>query len=349
VIDQLGKVLKDLPNLCITISTVIPDKLTSLENRYDEMTQASYPLHHLILKSDLDDMANQLSAIAQRVKSFNLKGVSDDLDQMQHRIDSYFDGFDKEKSARVVFEKECDGIYKEDNSLEDQFIQLCHALPGIRKVYAIGPEEQGKLDSIQNMINKAGATKRSLDTYVHSATKQPYSILVEKMHALRDQAEEASGAISDFQHFLLSLKTDSENANSSLSIYWQRLKRSEKIVRDINLDAVTKRFMPSIDALYATLDSLYADLSTLPIDVKKVDADLTVLRSSGDQLVHDVEKTQEDLTMAENAMVFANRHRISSGDINSLLIQTEGLFYSGNFTASYEQATDAVKHLKESD
>jgi septation ring formation regulator EzrA len=347
VVDQVGKILQFLPNICLLISSVIPDKLTSLSSHYDEMIQAGYPLHHILLRNDMDAMSQELKHLSERVQNLDLAGVQKELDDMQKRIDAYLAAFDKEKEARVIFEKEKDGIYSEETSLENNFINLCHALPKIRTIYLLGADEQTEVDAIQNTINKAGASKRSLDTYVHSATKQPYSILVDKMHTLRDQAADASKSIAQFQAYLQSLKNDSEAANSALKVYSARLRQTEKAVREINLDAITNTYVPRIQELYGTIDTLNGDLSALPIDVKKVDADLGSLKNKGDVLIDEVAKAVKDMNDAEAAMVYANRFRAASGEIDTALVQAESLFYAGNFRQSYELANNAVKNLKE--
>jgi len=347
VVDQVGKILQFLPNICLLISSVIPDKLTSLSSHYDEMIQAGYPLHHILLRNDMDAMSQELKHLSERVQNLDLAGVQKELDDMQKRIDAYLAAFDKEKEARVIFEKEKDGIYSEETSLENNFINLCHALPKIRTIYLLGADEQTEVDTIQNTINKAGASKRSLDTYVHSATKQPYSILVDKMHTLRDQAADASKSIAQFQAYLQSLKNDSEAANSALKVYSARLRQTEKAVREINLDAITNTYVPRIQELYGTIDTLNGDLSALPIDVKKVDADLGSLKNKGDVLIDEVAKAVKDMNDAEAAMVYANRFRAASGEIDTALVQAESLFYAGNFRQSYELANNAVKNLKE--
>jgi septation ring formation regulator EzrA len=115
---------------------------------------------------------------------------------------------------------------------------------------SLGADEQTQVDAIQNTINKAGASKRSLDTYVHSATKQPYSILVDKMHTLRDQANDASKSIVSFPSLSQSLKNDSEAANNALKVYSARLRQAEKAVREINLDSVSNVIFPRIQELF---------------------------------------------------------------------------------------------------
>lgn len=352
VISQISKVLKTLPNICLQIQSVIPDKLSSLESHYEELTAQGYPLYHLLTKTTATEMRSELLDIASKVKSFELAGVEEELDQMLQRLDSFNEAFDKEKRAREVFEKECNGIVESEKGLEQSFISLCHAWPKIKTIYFLGGDDQAKVDEIQKLINKAGASKRSLDACRHSLTQQPYSILVERMYSLRDQASDASLAMNSFQEYLKSLKSDSEAAALALKTYTLRLRDAEKLIHDINLEAVTKKYAPSLEAIYVTLDSLKEDLrkdplNPSPIDVKKVKADLSALTSSGDLLFSDLLSMSEELSRAENSIVFANRHRSLSAEVNSALVQAEALFYKGEFKAAYDIAEKSSAPFKE--
>ena len=242
VLKQLSKALKDMPDLCVTIQTVIPEKLDSLENRFDELTKAGYPLHHLLFRTNIEEMRNQTAAIGQRIQQFDLSGAQQELDGILAKIEEYFDSFEKEKSARVKFENECDGVYRKDSEIEKKYIRLCNALPDIRKIYVIASAEQSKLDEIQKQINKAGATKRSLDTLIHSNTKQPYTLLLEKMTTLKEESEKSDSAIDEFNQYLFSLKKDTDDAASAIQRYFYELAQDEYIIRKIGLEEVSQRF-----------------------------------------------------------------------------------------------------------
>jgi septation ring formation regulator EzrA len=86
----------------------------------------------------MDAMNQELKLLSERVQNLDLTGVQKELDDMQKQIDDYVAGFDKEKEARLIFEKEKDGIYSDENRLENDFINLCHALPKIRTIYLLG-------------------------------------------------------------------------------------------------------------------------------------------------------------------------------------------------------------------
>ncbi|MCI1245184.1 MAG: septation ring formation regulator EzrA [Bacilli bacterium] len=344
--DSLAATLRALPNVCVSIQSVLPDKIASLQNRYDEMIKDGYPLYHILLPDDFAALKDELASLAKRVQDFDMRGVEKELDDMAHHLEGYGAKFDSEKAARTVFQAECDGVYAKENDLEKNFIVLCNALPAVRKIYQMSGEE-ARIDAIQSAINKAGASRRNLDSVIHTATKQPYSLLVERMRSLKAQDEEATKQIADFQSYLVSLKTDSEKANAALSVYWSRLKGAEKTLRDLNVKPIYDRYESRIDDLYATLDGLSDDLRSMPIDVKKVDADLIALESGADAFVESVAKDRGEADDAEKAIVFANRFRGDSGELNALMIQCEGLFYSGDFTKAKAAAEEAVSHIQE--
>ncbi|MCF0112401.1 MAG: hypothetical protein HUJ60_00280, partial [Bacilli bacterium] len=333
------------PNLCVEIQSVIPDKLISLQNRFEEMKYAGYPLHHLIVEGNFAEMRTELTELTKRMQNFDLDGVQDGLDALLARIDDYFSSFDKEKDARVVFESECEGIYRDNGAVEKKYIHLSNALPDVKKIYVIPTDEQTKIDLIKTDINKAGATKRSLDTFIHSGTKQPYSLLVEKMHTLRDETNEASVAIEDFTRYLHSLKADTEEAANCLPLYDRQLHENEFALRKIGLDAITEKYQAVIDDLYLTIDEIYGLLHA-PIDVVRINELLSHLKTSGDSVARGIHDDAENMYLADASMLYANRDRLHLNEIQIVMSQAEVRYFSGDFQGAYTLSTEGMKRLR---
>ena len=346
VIRELGKSLQVLPNICISITTVIPDKMSSLQNRYDEMIRADFPLHHLIVKGNIQDMNTMLDEIIAQVKVFDFRGVEEKLDGIIARIDEYFDLFDKEKEARLVFENECDSVYSFAALVDRKNIRLSNSLADVKKIFVISSDAQSSIDSIGVLINKAGATKRSLDTFVHSGTKQPFSILVEKMNALRDEAEQASNAIDDFDRYLHSLKDDTESAVNEAQIFYAKLPQCEVSLDKMGLPVLEEKYRPTIERCYDLIDIIFDTANTLPIDVSKVNQDVLELHDLGTALVEGLMSDYDACRKAEGAIVYANRERRRFGEVNDILKQAETLYFSGEFARVSDETTACLRRLR---
>ncbi len=346
IIKELNRCLQELPNICITITSVIPDKLASLQNRYEEMRRADFPLHHLIVKGNIEDMNNQLTTITKRVTEFDLDNVMEELDAIMARISEYFDLFDKEKEARLVFENECDAIYAEESTIEKKYIRLSNSMPQVNGIYVISPKAQSQIDSIKNLINKAGATKRSLDTFIHAGTKQPYSILVEKMHALRDEAEEASSAIDDFERYLISLKNDTEGSLVEMEQFYAKLHAAEVALARIDLPLVREKYASAIADCYGYIDEINRLINTLPIDVDAVNDNIAKLHEKGSACIGAIMNDLEQCHLADAAILLANRDRRHLGEVNDTMNQTESYYFAGDFHRAYVEATACVRRLR---
>jgi len=346
-IKEIGKVITKLPNLCALVTSVIPDKIASLMNAYEEMVDAKYPLHHLIVKNNIYDMNRELDSLTKRIKNFDVAGVGDALEDIIARVEEYFVLFEEEKKARVIFDAECEGIYVTVNTLEKKFIKLCNTIPEVKKIYVISPEYINKINDIQSEINKVGATKRSLDTFIHSATKQPYSILVTKMHELRDESNLVLSMMEDFQIYLDSLKVTAENAYSLIFDFYARVKKAEKMVRDVSLEKFTAKYSQPLEKIYLSLDTINQVLNILPIDIDVVSVNTHTLTQDGEKILNEIESEHNMMALAESAILYANRDRQHLSDIHHLMLQSEANFFAGNFEKAYVDTSNALRKLRQ--
>ncbi|HBF68905.1 MAG TPA: hypothetical protein DDW20_06340 [Firmicutes bacterium] len=351
ILIEVSNAMGELPNLCASVISVVPDKISSLENAYELMQQENYPLHHLGVSRTIKDMRDELNELTIRIRQFDITGVSGRIDFILSRIDEFFVSFDEEKKAKEKFDVENDSIYSNVNTIERRFIKLCNTIPEVGKVYIINDEHQAKITSINNDINKLGALKRSLDTLIHSSTKQPYTLLIEKMDELKDASESVITEMDDFSNYISSLRTDSENAYHLIYDYFFKIKENEKIVKDINVEKISQKYQSKFDRLYTLLNSIYNLLLVTPIDVDKINNYVNEVHDINNQ-IFDKGAIYQDYNMmiaATNAIIYANRKRQHTTEISSLIDQAEELFNDGEFEQSYIIAGNALSKSSETD
>lgn len=345
---EISNAMGELPNLCAMVVSYIPEKIASLENAYEIMIQDNYPLHHLGVSSSIKELKQENDELTTKIKQFNLHGVSDRLDDIASRIDAFFKLFEEEKEARRFFEEENESIYQTVNTIERRFIKLCNYIPEVSKIYIINDEHQSKINSIQNDINKLGALKRSLDTFIHSSTKQPYSLLANKMKELTEASNTVIGAMDDFQKYLSSLRSDTEEAYKLVFEYFFKVKEGEKQVRDMEVEKMDEKYAPSFDRLYELLNNINSLLQVTPINVDAVNENVNELHSLNEDILDNGAISQDNnmRLLAENAILYANRDRHNFSDIDDLAKQAETLYNNGDFEQSYVVAGSALEKIR---
>lgn len=345
---EISNSMPELPNLCAMVTSYIPEKISSLENAYEIMRQDDYLLDHLSVPASITQMRKENDILSLRIKRFDLKGVGDELNEISSRIDEFFKLFDEEKKGRESFERDNESIYQTVNTIERRFIKLCNSIPEVGKIYIINDEHKNNITAIQTDINKLGALKRSLDTFKHPSSRQPYSLLANKMNELNEASNTVIAALDDFQKYLVSLKTDTEYAYNLIYEYFFKVKEGEKVVRDINVKNIDEKYSGQFDHFYELLNSICSLLAKSPIDVDQVNSYVNELQSLKEDILDDGAIAQDFniKVLAENAIIYANRDRHHFSDIDDLVKQAESLFNNGEFEKAYVVAGQALDKIR---
>ena len=343
VIEQLKNVLVDLPKLCVLVGKILPEKVSSLENESDSLTMQGYPLHHLLLTKKFEEYNNELNNLKNRLISLNIKDVKEDVDKFQNDIEIMHDNFRKEVDAKIYFDQNQNDIYNKVLILEKNFLRLVSLLPEMNRVYKISEEETKRINVLKDDINQLGSSKRVLDTFVHSSTPQPYSILQVKLEKLIDDYNSVSKEVSDFKVFLESLKLTSEEAYNLVFSYYYRLKQCELQLQNIAINATIEKYQPKIEQCYQLLNEIEEIIKVTPIDMELITSKVDELKTITNDLFDNVNNTSNVSQMAESAILYANRDRKHQIDVHQQLLLSEQLFFNGEFEKTYHDVVSLLK------
>ncbi len=350
ILHELTIHMSDLPALCTMVSSVIPDKIASVEMAYKELIEQKYPLYHLCVGQTIADFNKELEDITHQIRIFKVAGLADRLEDISNKLDAFFTSFDEEKAARELFENNNESVYSTVNLIERNFIKLRNTIPEVGKFFIINEDHKTKINNIQNNINKVGALKRSLDTFIHSATKQPYSILLNKMDELSAASNAIISDIEEYNSYISSLKADAEKAYAVVFDAYDKVKSAEQQVMKMNVKKVSEKYQPKFDELYKLLNDIYNCLITNPIDIDKVNSLLHEYYEIANTILDDGEVSTDYnlMVLAENSILFANRHRYHLADVDSQLSLAETYFQNGDFQNASITASNVLKRIKES-
>lgn len=347
ILDEISNDMSKLPNLCTMVTTYIPDKISSLENAFEIMQRDHFPLEHLCVKSAIREMKDEVNVYTTKIKRFDLKNVDEELNNIVSRIDEFITLFDDEKKARQEFESNNESIYSMVTTIERRFIKLCNTIPEVQKIYVVNEVQQTNINNIHNSINRLGALKRSLDTYIHSATKQPYSMLVSKMRELKTASDEVIASMDDFMKYIASLKNDSEEAFKHIYEGFYKVKEIERTLRKIDIEKIDAKYHEIVEQYYEYLKEVNVLLKTKPINVEKINNDIVEMTKIENEYFGKglIGSTYNMMVLATNSIVYANRDRGNFADINDLINQAENMYYDGEFEQSYRVSGSSLAKI----
>ena len=242
VVTALESALSQLPNLCILVNTVIPEKIDALKKNYDEVEACGLPLYNLSFPMRLGEWNTDLQIIRTKLTKLEITNIMESLDTLQSEIEEVQYQLNEEQSAKKYFEDNNQTIYNQVIELEKVFLKICSLLPEVYNTYVVTDDHKEKVEELKQTMNTLGTVKQSLDNYVHSALKQPFSSLKNKLDELSEQYEKAKVGIDEFKEYVEFLKSSSEEAYTLVFVYYYRLKQVESLLREIALPLFSEQY-----------------------------------------------------------------------------------------------------------
>lgn len=342
LVKQIDVLLDVLPNICTELTSVLPDKILSLKERYTTMLKEGYPLNHILSNAGIEVMDKNVKNMLANVKNLNNNGVSKFIDDLHKIIEMYNEKFDQEVAAKKEFDSKNEQINREENIIHQKYVNLTNSIPQIKNFYLLGSDDNAKLAEMNKSVSEVSSAKTLLDNYVHSNSRQLYTVLVTKMNDLDRLVKKAKEQIEYFEAYLQSLKSDAEAAAALIKEQFPKAKEYESQLYALNVDALVKKYSPRFELVYSIIDTIYDELNKRPINVVKVNEEVAKLKNESLALYNELLLTKGNLTDAENSIVRANRYRSEDVANDQLIVQAENMFQN----CLYKEAYNTTKDIK---
>ncbi len=345
VITALEAALSGLPNLCILVQSVVPEKIEALTNEYNAVEKRGVPLFNLSFKHRVEVWNKSLEDIKKQLINLQTSGVMNRINQITDEIEKTRGLLNVEVDDKTIFEDVADRLYKAAINLEKEFLKICSLLPEVEKIYIISEEQRQHIETLKENMNRMGSSKRTLDNYIHSGTKQPYSILRKKLDELQADYDVAEKGLNDFKAYIDSLRTSCEDAYNLIFVYFYRCKQAEAILREISVPDLTVQYQNEISTCYDILNEIDEYLKIQPIDVTHVNEKVEQIKNIANKLLDDVDNKHREQQLAESAIVYVNRDRNHQNDVHQQLTLLEESFYKGEFVKVYHDANALYRRM----
>lgn len=346
VLAALEESFDNLPVFCVRITKVIPRRIEEIKEKYQELEQKEFPLHHLKVMSRIESYKFSLDELTKNICNFKINNIQESLDNIDQDIISIFKEFEAEEEAKSFFDQNCDNMYSATYEFEKQFKRIKRALPEYKEVYLIKDKYLDKIVELEKDINNIQTIKRDLDNYIHSSTRQPYTIIASKINDMISEMHRIEEIIRDFNQYLNSLKIDSEKAYKTICDYYIKLKDAEYVLREMAVPSYSNRLKSSFDRAFAYLEQVGDIIKVKPIDVSAANDYLDNARELIDNLLRDVQEQSGQRKYAEDSIVYANQYRQGFIDCKYQLNNAGTSFFEGDFTRTIDETVQIIKKMR---
>lgn len=341
MVDHMTIVVNEVPDLVLLAKKLIPKRIEQLSETYEEMMEKEYPLDHLKITYNLEESLKNVNKIIDRIKVLNLEDCMFELKTMLEYLDSLFKEFEKEKQSRKIYDDESLSFNKKLKKINNIVADIYNQIDDIKHMYDLKDKDVEVIDDVNaKLIDLNHKYKASLDEL--DKKQIWYSNMLQQLkqysYVLKEVEEELDVSLKT----LGNMYEDEVRAREQLDEIQSLLNQSKIKIRSYKLPIISNNYFVQLAEANDAIIEIIKELEKKPISIKILNTRVDTARD----LVLKVFDTTNDMIktakLAEIAIVYGNRFRSETENVDRGLNRAEMLFYKGNYKGSLEVSINAI-------
>lgn len=341
VIGNLKVIIEETRPIVSLGKSLIPKKEDDIKNIYDKMTREGYNLEYLNIDANIEEANKKIKDIFGRLNVLNVEDSLFELKTMHDYFDSLYADFDKERYSKKIYEDYSRSILIKATKLEKVNNELYKKIGDIKYSYDLTDDEVSVISEIKDEIMNIRASYDKVVDIARSKTLA-YSKLAREMEIINSRLVKTEEKLNGALKTLGSLKEDELRAREQLEEIKRILSQTKEKIRSYKLPIVPKNYYVEMSEAMEAINELVKELDKRPISIKILNLRVDTARDLVLKVYNTVNETVKTAKMAETAIVYGNRYRVTNKEVDFGLIKAENAFLKGNFKNSLENAINAI-------
>jgi len=341
VIGNLNVIIEETRPIVSLGKNLIPKKEEDIKNIYDKMSKDGYNLEYLNIDYNIEEANKKIQDIFQRLNVLNVEDSLFELKTMHDYFDSLYADFDKERYSKKIYEDYSRSILIKATKLEKVNNELYKKIGDIKYSYDLTDDEVNVIAEIKKEIMDIRASYDKVVDIARSKTLA-YSKLAREMEIINSKLVRTEEKLNGALKTLGSLKEDELRAREQLDEIKRILSQTKEKIRSYKLPTIPKNYYVEISEAMEAINELVKELDKRPISIKILNLRVDTARDLVLKVYNTVNETVKTAKMAETAIVYGNRYRVTNKEVDFGLSKAESAFLKGNFKSSLENAISAI-------
>ncbi len=348
-IDEMLKhmeiVLEEVPSIVLMACNILPLKIKEINDMYYDMKKSGYPLDYLNVEYNIEEANKKIIEVLKRTTILDLEDSLFELKVLIDYIDSLFIDFEKEVNDRKVYH-ETNSLFKKKiekikTLVDDIFVQMDH----IKSVYDLSQKDITFLEEVKVEVDKLNKDYEILINHTANNTFA-YSKLIKEIESLNVRLNFIEERMDSSLDALDNMKEDELRARQQLDEVREILKISKLKMRDYNLPVIPKYYYTELNEAAEAIKEIVKELDKKPIVIKTLNTRVDTARDLALKLYGRTKELLKNARFAELAIVYGNRYRYRSEEIDKTLNNSEILFNRGEYQKSLEATIVSLNKME---
>ena len=345
MIAHIGVVVEELPDLILLTDKILPNRIKEVRDTYEKLVAKDYPLEHMKVPYNLEQIENKVNDIKTRIKILNLEDSMFELKTFLDYLDNLFTDFEIEKKSKKLFDETAKAFKIKLQKVNRIVTDIYNQLDDIKNMYNLDSEDLADLEQINRELYKVN--NKFNDIIGDLKNKNfPYSKLKDRIMHLSS----GFGKIEDDLNLCLkslgSMHDDEMRAREQLDEITELLKKCRAKIRHNPLPIISNNYFVELSEANDAIYEIVKELEKTPITIKTLNIRVDTARDLSLKLYSTTNEMVKTAKLCEMSIMYGNRYKPIDKDIEEGLDVAGQLFMKGNYKKSLETALAAINIIE---
>ena len=346
MIEHMGIVIKEVPDILLMAKQVIPNRMKEVKELNEDMVNQGYPLDYLNVEYNLEESQKNIDHILDKVRVLNLEDCMFELKTMLDYYDSLFVDFEKERLSRKAYiemEKDFSKKLEKTNKVVQE---VYNQLDDIKNMYDLNDQDVETIHEVNKILVVINDDYKKMLAKVE-AKSSPYSMLQKEVEDLTIRLKNMEEDLDRALKSLGNMYDDEVRAREQLEEIESFLKQSKEKMRTYKLPIITNNYFVQLSEANEAIEEVIKELERKPIVIKTLNTRVDTARDLVLKLYNTTNEMIKTAQLAEMAIIFGNRYRMSYEEVDLGLDDACKLFFKGEYKKALDVSIKAVSVVDE--
>ena len=343
-LSELNQLLDTLPDLIALAKGVIPKQVEEISQLYTELKKEKIYIAHLEVKKNLDMVADTTKEDQVSLSRCVTKDVSDHLKENTLRLTQLIDQMKKEQNAHSELQKAFTALSDKLRSTQSLFDSLLALSKKEAKRLGINSLVDA-LSVHEVRLSRCTEDKLRVVRLYDERSVPESTVLVSCKEVLQDLTQ-LSEELNKQKEALTVARNDEERAKKQLLKLYLIMNEVQVKIRKFKLPNISSTYEGDIKRAYGYIGTIDKLLDEVPLNIASLNTTVNEAIDVVYRLYNNVNNLVGTVEMIENTIVFANKYRPFSPEMDAQLTRAELLFRNGDYTQAIKVALNAAEKIQ---
>jgi len=345
MISHICVVVEETPDIVLLLENIIPSRIKEIKETYEKMLEKKYPLAYLKVEYNLAEIEKSTNIIRDKLKILNIENSMLELKTFLQYLDSLFNEFSHEKRSRKIFDETTKSFKEKIIKINAIVSDVDSQLDDIKNIYNLSNDDLVTFNDIKKELLDINNNYNTVIRELKSEVK-PYSKLKNDIIFLSNRLKDTEISLDDCLKSLGSMQDDEMRAREQLDEITLLLKQCKSKMRTYKLPIVSNNYVVELSEANEANEEVIKELKKTPITIKTLNVRVDTARDLALKVYNTVNEMIKTAKLSEMIIVYGNRYRPLSLEINSGLDTASLEFFRGNYKESLEKAIKTIDMIE---